>query len=256
MWSPTDGPDVEVDYLPVERDPLATGGRARVYSKAIYGLAAVGTARSGNPSHVRGIRLSRRVSSVVQTLPSRSLPNHNAFPHRHQCRFADSLLQYWAPWAHNNRRRLLACDRRGHVLERMLASLGQLQIPFVFSRRGHRHDDLRAFGSLRVQPIRAVRCSFDRDGAGRGRHRWFLSPLVCPLPYQVANLALHYPAAPRASVRLRLTATIISARFQRPTFDMTLADPQRIRAMGVMMEIWPADVATLFNLGLQTLRRQ
>jgi hypothetical protein len=37
---------------------------------------------------------------------------------------------------------------------------------------------------------------------------------------------------------------------------MTLADPRRIRAMGVMMEIWPADVATRFNLGLQTLRRQ
>lgn len=37
---------------------------------------------------------------------------------------------------------------------------------------------------------------------------------------------------------------------------MTLAGPQRIRAMRVMMEIRPADVATLFNLGLQTLRRQ
>jgi hypothetical protein len=35
-----------------------------------HGLATLGTARSGNPPHVRGIPLSRRVSSLVQELPS------------------------------------------------------------------------------------------------------------------------------------------------------------------------------------------
>ncbi len=125
--------------------------------------------------------MARRIRRLVPGISWECQERESALSGHHQRGPLDHFARSRPGRSHSNRCALVAHIFRYSVFQRLLAPLGQLQKPHLFTRLHYRHVALFAPGGIRIWRLAAPWPSLPGDGDMGPPDRLFVSAMVRPL---------------------------------------------------------------------------